>query len=256
MENKKIHLIENRDVGFFSGVNRIIGALVNLKKQKINLNNVSISWNNHLYQNDKDNLFTKYIAQTPSINGDETILLAADLVGDVMGAFMDSLTSKLCNSVLAELNYFQSRQYLERLSKSAAQQNSLGVLMRGTDHAQHGKVLEHNYFIECIDKKLNTGNFSNIFVATDEIKNLQLLVTRYGGLVTYNEGVLRSANGIPIHLCGYPDKSKLADDVLLDAISLTNCADLIVTSSNISHFAIYARYPRIFSYIDEHIEYK
>jgi hypothetical protein len=256
MENKKIHLVENRDVGFFSGVNRIIGALVSLKKQRINLNNVSISWKNRLYQNDEDNLFTNYIAPSPSLNGDETILLAADLVGDVMGAFMDSSTSALCNSVLADLNYFQSQQYLERLSRSAVQQNSLGVLMRGTDHAQHGNVLENKYFFECIDKKLTTGNFSSIFVATDEIKNLQLLVTRYGKLVTYNEGVLRSTNGMPIHLCGYPNKSKLADDVLLDAISLTNCADLIVTSSNISHFAIYARYPRIFTYIDEHIEYK
>jgi hypothetical protein len=29
-----------------------------------------------------------------------------------------------------------------------------------------------------------------------------------------------------------------------------------VTSSNISHFAIYARYPQSFTYMDKHIEYK
>ena len=256
MENNKIHLIEDRDVGFFSGVNRIVGALVTLKKQNVNLKNVSVVWKNRLYQNDEINLFLKFIAPTPSVEGDAIKLLAADLVGDVMGVFMDKATSELCYGVLEDLNYFQSHQYLERLSKSAVKQNSLGVLMRGTDHVQHGRVLDQKYYIECIDQKLNTGNFSSIFVATDEIKNLQLLINRYGQLVTYNEGVLRSINGMPIHLCGYPDKSKLADDVLLDAISLAICSDLLVTSSNISHFAIYARHPQNFTYIDEHIEYK
>ena len=218
----KILLVENRDVGFFSGLNRIIGALVTLKSKNININDVSISWNNRLYQNDVENLFAKYIAPTPSLHGGETTLLAADLVGDVMGAFMDSSTSDLCRSVLNDLNYFQSHQYLERYAKAVVQQDSLGVLMRGTDHIQHGRLLEQDYFLQCIDQKINTGNFSSIFVATDEIKNLQMLISRYGRLINYNDGVLRSTNGMPIHMAGYPNKSKLAEDVLLDAISLTN----------------------------------
>jgi hypothetical protein len=121
----KILLVENRDVGFFSGLNRIIGALVTLKSKNINLNDVSISWNNRLYQNDVENLFAKYIAPTPSLHGDETTLLAADLVGDVMGAFMDSSTSDLCRSVLNDLNYFQSHQYLERYAKAVVKQEAI-----------------------------------------------------------------------------------------------------------------------------------
>lgn len=255
MENNKIYLIEHRDVGFFSGINRIIGALVSLKRRNINIKNISVNWKNRLYQKGEENLFEKYIAPTPDYETGAISLLAADWVGDVMGAFMDAKTSQLCNDVLNDINYFQSQQYIERLSKATVHPNSLGVLMRGTDHAQHGTILNPNYYIQNIDKKLSTGKFSTIFVATDEVKNIQILRSRYGDLLTFNEGILRSTNGMPIHLSGYSDKSKLAEDVLLDSISLSNCSDLLVTSSNISHFAIYARYPREFTYIDRHITY-
>ena len=255
MENNQILLIEQRDVGFFSGVNRIIGALVTLKNRNVDIKKVSVNWKNRLYQNDEENLFLKYIAPTPNVEVGSNSLLAADLVEDVMSVFMEGAATQLCNALLHDINFFQSQQYLEPLSKANVRPNSLGVLMRGTDHAQHGAILNPNYYIQCIDQKLSTGKFSSIFVATDEIKNLQILSARYGNLITFNDGVLRSTNGMPIHLCGYPDKSKLAEDVLLDAISLANCTDLLVTSSNISHFAIYARYPREFTYIDRHITY-
>lgn len=256
MDSNQILLMEERDVGFFSGINRIVGALVTLKSRNIDIKkNVSVHWKNRLYQNDEENLFLKYIAPTPDVEAGANWLLAADLVGDVMGTFMEGITIQLCNDVLHEINYFQSQQYLERLSKANVRPNSLGILMRGTDHVQHGAILNSNYYIKCIDQKLSTGKFSSIFVATDEVKNLQLLIARYGNLITFNEGVLRSTNGMPIHLCGYPHKSKLAEDVLLDSISLAISSELLVTSSNISHFAIYARYPREFTYIDRHITY-
>jgi hypothetical protein len=72
---------------------------------------------------------------------------------------------------------------------------------------------------------------------TDEQQVVDIFQEKYGSKLYIND-VIRSNNQSPIHHSGFVDRKNLALDVMTDAISLSKCEEIIVTSSNIAGYTL------------------
>lgn len=252
----KLLIVETRVVGFFSNVNVIFTALQRLSKIGFKGENVYVQWNNPLYQDDNANLFERYFFK----NGDKSDLthtINAIDIGLPSGFFVDDNDDarNIINDILKSNLYFDSELYNNYKNTSVVKGRVLGVHIRGTDHTMHGQLLDIDFIMKKIDMDLDE-NYANIFVATDEEKNIKLLKNRYGDKLIYNQQITRSGDGTAIHFAGHKNKQKLANDVMLDCISLSLCSKIIMTASNVSGFALALNTNLIYHQIDRHLDYR
>lgn len=256
-------VIENRNEGFFSNFNLIVGSLSSLHDSEIK--NFYFQWNNHLYQDDKENLFDKYFykqnieavaVKCPNSNKfkfDKTCT-TVELAVHLFSFVTPIEVFKKMNSVLRIYNYFDNEIYKNCNKISAKRPKTLGVHVRGTDHGKHGKLLTLNDYFSKIDEKLNY-NYNNLFLATDETKTVKAFTDRYGSLVFTNSEIKRSETAQGIHFSNFTHKEKLATDVITDAISLANCEELIFTASNVAGHVLMLNPDIKHEQIDKHIEF-
>ena len=144
----------------------------------------------------------------------------------------------LTDNIIKHFNYFENPYYQTLKSNCAKRDNCLGVHVRGTDHWRHGPIVDLDTYFKFIDRKLFEESYTNIFLATDEVRVVQGFQSRYGDKVFTNDEILRSETADGIHLSGVPNKEKLIEDVMLDAISLSLCDEILITSSNVSGYAL------------------
>jgi hypothetical protein len=78
---------------------------------------------------------------------------------------------------------------------------------------------------------------------------------RYGDMIRTNDNVYRSNNGIAIHHSKFSNLEKLVTDVMSDAISLSKCDEILITSSNVAGYALMLNPHIKFDQIDLHIEH-
>jgi hypothetical protein len=251
-------LLQQRNVGFYSDFNLILASLLFYYKNEIEEFNVY--WTNNLYQKHTVNLFDKYFFKNKKIcqfsNQFDIVQTAADVGYDVYKAVTSHNTFVELYNVLKHYNYFENEQYINCKQKCTAQSNSLGVHIRGTDHIQHGQLLPLSYYFQEIDKKLKQNKRDVIFLATDEEKTIEQFALYYKDSVIYNQDIRRSNTDNAIHYSRFKDKEKLIYDVMRDAISLSLCDEILITSSNVSAHAVTLNPSIQYSYIDKHIVYK
>lgn len=249
-------VVQQRNAGFFSDFNLIVACLHYFYDNSIV--DFNVYWTSDLYQTTKQNMFDEYFFKNKKIHQFSNQF---DIIHDV-GVLGGSLWTHInehwkfekSHEVLKFYNYFENSVYKKCKDKCTKRNNSLGIHIRGTDHTQHGPLLDINEYYREIDKKLSNENYTSIFVATDELRILQACQQKYGDMVIYND-VHRSNTQQAIHLSNLPQKEQLAEDVLLDAISLSHCDDIIITSSNVSAYTLYLN-PKIkHTFIDRHINY-
>lgn len=255
-------IIQNRNCGFFSDFNTIVGSLNYIKKN--NIQNFYFVWENVFYQEKKYNMFDEYfykqnpyeyfedsLTNTAVDLGWKTIEAAEALLktkGDIFG--FEEL-----HQTLKHFNYFENPIFKQIKNKTFIKPKTIGIHVRQTDHWGHGQLLPIQYYFQKLEEKLN--QYENIFLATDEVRVVDEFMKRYGNRVYINQDIVRSDNHIPIHTGKYINyKEKLAEDVLLDAISLSLCDETIITSSNISHYIFIINPNLKYFKIDNHIFYQ
>ncbi len=118
---------------------------------------------------------------------------------------------------------------------------TLGIHWRGNEQ-NHSKghwfgPTEKQIFNQT-DKLLTTGEYSQIFVSTENTTYLNLMIKRYGQLVKYNNYPRSNSNIYkdPIRKDHY---FLLGKEILTDAIILSRCKGFIHASSNVSDFAAF-----------------
>lgn len=224
------------NAGFFSDFNVIIGCLDFILKNKIT--NFSFVWNNILYQSSKVNLFDIFFFKTKTYEEYDKTITAISIGATYYQPINPH--EKFLNSyeVLNYFNYFENSIFLDKKNKCVKRENCLGVHVRGTDHGMHGPLLNLNIYFDWVDKKLNENNYSYIFLATDEEQYVDSFHKKYGDKVITNNNITRSISNTAIHYSNYEDKEKLIEDVMLDAISLSQCEEILITSSNVSAYTL------------------
>jgi hypothetical protein len=235
-------VVQNRPVGFFSNFNTIVATLFHLEQQGIN--DIVVKWENELYQNHLYNLFDeffleqRYYPYASITNNKITNFCDATLTG---AGYFDFRLNKeklmLFNNILMKYKHFESRAYLECKKNVFIKPKTLGVHIRKTDHSEHGSILNTEKFTNLIDEKLNYGEVEHVFLMTDDFYTYNYFKQKYNESLITND-VYRSTTNIAVHHGTFPNKRRLAYDVLTDAISMTLCEQIIVTSSNISSYIL------------------
>lgn len=258
-------IVENRPVGFFSNFNLIAGSLNYIREN--NIDKFYVFWQNPFYQDQNYNLFDKYFFQQQPIQEFTVQKSAFDLGIDIncentitqprekgSSNCLNLLPSKKLHDTLKHFNYFENKIYKNCKNVCAKKTKSLGVHVRQTDHKYHGTLLELEKYFDEIDKKIN--DYDNIFLATDEIKIIELFEQKYQNKIYFNKNIIRSDNSDPIHQGKYfHHREKLAIDVITDAISLSLCDEVIITSSNVISYVFMLNPDIKYSKIDWHIKH-
>jgi hypothetical protein len=223
--------------GFFSDFNVALGCLDYIIKNDIK--HFSFIWNNSLYQDNTENLFDKFLFKNEVYDAYDVLIQA----GDIGGVYYQPVNphEKFLNSynILKHFNYFEENNMFNTLKRDCVKaENTLGIHVRGTDHWQHSPLLDIATYFKAVDKKLAEKNFTNIFLATDEEQNIEKFSRRYGNKLIVNNDIIRSSSLVAIHFNNYKNKEKLIQDVMLDALSLSQCEEILITSSNVSAYTL------------------
>ena len=248
----KYTINQNRAVGFFSSFNTIVGALKCLHDNSVE--NFYINWKNNLYQKDDTNLFDKYFYQQDVLVEDGDHYEATE-IGNIYDAIFDRQLFLHLNKILKLYKHFDNEIYKKCYQSCIKVDNCIGVHVRGTDHYQHGKLLDIEDYFSAVDSKIRNKGYKNIILITDEQEKVDVFKRRYGSILHYNENIHRSDNSIAVHYKGFNDLEKLVTDAMSDAISLSMCEEIIVTSSNVAGYALMINPNIKFDQIDLHIQH-
>ncbi len=260
---KNIHISHiNSGRGLFSEFFTILSGI----EYCINTgNNFYITWINELYSNSSENIFNKYFYQktdkteyfdenykftTPygqkfSVeikNSRQNKLELHNVLENYSKVIRTSglLDSDFIRSI--ETNYFQDTKVL-------------GVHKRGTDHSFHGEILSDEYFFEKIEIELNENQYEKIFLITDDLDSYKNFIEKYGSKLITTDSI-KSCDNLGVHFSKQDDREKLAQDVIIDSILLSQTNKKIVTQSNVSYFSIlYNLNYDNYEFIDNHIKY-
>jgi hypothetical protein len=228
---------QDSNAGFFSDFNVTLGCLNYIIKNDIK--QFSFIWNNSLYQDDKTNLFDKYFFKNKIYDTYDAVMQTREIGGTYYQPVTPHETLLNSHNILQRFNYFEENDMFNALKhKCMKAENTLGIHVRGTDHWQHGPLFDIDTYFNAVDKKLDERNFTNIFLATDEEQNIEKFTRRYGNKLIVNKDIIRSTSSVAIHHINYKHKEKLIHDVMLDALSLSQCEEILITSSNVAGYAI------------------
>ena len=113
----------------------------------------------------------------------------------------------------------------------------MGVHLRGTDHASHGRTLTVDQRLDQVESRLEHDRFDALFVMTDERGYLDAAIRRFGGMVRFLTGVERSASNAPLHHDRkVPNGTKILTDLVREAVLMSNCEDQVLARSGVSAF--------------------
>lgn len=128
----------------------------------------------------------------------------------------------------------------------AITERTLGVHVRLTTmsvHTQYVQVTIEDYFAE-IDRSLESGDYDNLYVATDNVESLIKMENRYASIIRYYPNLLR----LPTETIQNVDEWSWEYDMFfrrqfwqesfMEAMTLARCGGMICRDSNFSNAAI------------------
>jgi hypothetical protein len=127
------------------------------------------------------------------------------------------------------------------IQKLLGTKNVLGVHIRGTDFKgnfnNHPKLINIDDYIPVIKKAILDYKFDLLFLATDDQKILEKLLTIFPNIISYYEDVTRSSNELAVGFIDnnrYLHKYNLGLEVLRDMHTLARCQGFICGLSQVS----------------------
>lgn len=247
-------IVETRYEGFFSSFNLISASLLNMYEN--NIKEFNVVWTNPLYQTSNYNMFDIYFYKQNLYGNYDVVTTAHDLGVPLFSTFFTPIEVwKRINTAMNHYGCFDNEAFESAKTQSVENSNSLGVHVRKTDHTRHGVLLDDEYYFSKIDENLENDNYDNIFISTDDSNVIVTFKNRYGTKLFYNDDIIRNTGSISIHNSNYPDKEKLASDVMRDALSMTKCKKILITASNVAGYVLTVNPTIKYDHIDRHISY-
>tara|TARA_B100000073_G_scaffold234460_1_gene196013 strand:+ start:3447 stop:4961 length:1515 start_codon:yes stop_codon:yes gene_type:complete len=229
-----IKLIENSSRGFFSNYISILTSLRYFDSQGIDLNTVRVG----------STMFSLY--------GEPTNWISEKFVTDSGEQFNTQSSWDLsiwpnCRELdlLKYVKYIPFNTRIKKLLSSDTRDysNCLGVHYRGTDGVAHTHHVTVDKFLKSIDCELKNNSYDFIFLATDQSDIPKIFDDYFSDRVevVYNDHQ-RTMKKCGLHYAiddGYGSKSRVlsADEVLIDATTLSKCKTLVGKTSNITNYA-------------------
>lgn len=169
------------------------------------------------------------------------------------------------NYAKAFRKYFRESEDLEKYLDNSMihlKQNVLGIHVRGTDYKMNFKghpvaITTEQYLAET-RKLMNSENYSEIFLATDDASVIQLFCREFPGKVIYYKDTFRSENNEAVH-GSHSNRERhefmLGLEVLRDVYTLADCSGLVASVSNVPTLARVIKKARNMEYHDCRILY-
>ena len=152
---------------------------------------------------------------------------------------------------------------LNQFKSDIGNKRVLGAHLRGTDLMRHNGIpllsenntFDEYYYIKHLDKALKESSYDKIFVATDDMSILNVVLNEYGrDYVIYNEDCFRIEEELAKTLHKNPildthkfnwmfgnerenHKKRLAEEVILDVMCLSTCNALFSIKSGVAALA-------------------
>jgi hypothetical protein len=260
---KNIHISHiNYNRGLFSKFFTILSGI----EYCINTgNNFYITWVNELYSNYSENIFNKYFHQKTN----ETDRFDEEYQSITPYGQKFSVDIKNCKQNKIQLhNVFESyseviktsglldSDFIRSIETNYFQDKKvLGVHKRGTDHSVHGEILSDEFFFEKIETEINENQYEKIFLITDDLDSYKNFSEKYGSKLITTDSI-KSCGGLGVHFSKQDNREKLAQDVIIDSILLSQTNKKIVTQSNVSYFSIlYNLNYDNYEFIDNRVKY-
>lgn len=245
---KKISINCTRKNGFFSNMFELINLLHDLENSKqtdvgiIDVLNFSINYSN-CNKSCYDDFFINTVDNDIIINshncfysnrldtgfdykkiGTSDIFMNSDKRDRVKNLIDKYIHLK--DNIKEKIEYFVKNNF-------RPENKILGVHIRRTDHTSHGKFVDISVYID----KINESKCEKIYLMTDDENILTYMKSIFSGRIIYYPDVIRSTNNNAIHNQNF-DKYKICEDVIKEVYTLSKCDELIITSSNVSMYAI------------------
>jgi hypothetical protein len=113
----------------------------------------------------------------------------------------------------------------------------VGAHIRGTD-MRYAPTVPLESYIQQLDNMVSENDQIRIFIATDQQQYIEILKKRYGDRMFFQD-CLRSHNAMNQQTFKREDKSKLGEEVLIDALLLSSCDFILKCPSAVGEFAHY-----------------
>ncbi len=225
--------------GFCSIVNQIIDVSI-LHNKKYNNFNVNINepqvlklFNTKFKYNNEEIYDASVFFLEQFFSGQINNTHNAHTIGDIN----DLKNKKLALDSILEIKKELLDQFKDELFELFQGEPFLGVQIRGTDKVTEINEVPIENIFKHVDSFLNNNKLKKIFLATDDIKYLNLMISRYGkNIVKYNSFNTFSTDSKPLHMVSNRDNINL--EVLRDVYFLKNSNFLYYTYSNVGHLAL------------------
>lgn len=145
------------------------------------------------------------------------------------------LKNKVLNSIL-RIKDNKLTTFNRKFVDFGITEKTLGIQIRGTDKKTELSELDMSIIIKKVDDYFNSMEIENIFLATDDIKYLNLLKKRYGDLVLYDDTIHISSNDKPLH--NLENRDIINEEVLSSVYILSKCNHFLYSFSNVSLLAL------------------
>lgn len=136
--------------------------------------------------------------------------------------------------------------------------STLGIHCRGTDYnvgsKNHPVIVTAEDYFEIIDEVLERGNYTRIFLATDDANRLSEFIEHYGDKLCYYQDVERTTGNEGVHF-SIVNREKhhyqLGAEVIRDVYTMASCDGFIAGMSEVSICARIAKRAQNKKYSDE-----
>jgi len=250
-----INLIVNTNHGLFSNVLCAMSALHYADDNNLNLN---INITNNRYTDNNENIWDLLFNQPKLINpeSENTLIDNWTPYGCTFCSTLNETNAILYQNLLKKYDIIRQKDI--DICKNFFQGEDLtkviGIHKRGTDHYLHGSFIPLDRYFNSIDEEIEKNKYEKVFLITDEEETVNLFIQKYGRNLIYTDS-FRSTDSRPIHDYSFKNIGNRLFDVYHDALKLSLCDKIIVTSSNVSAFSIIANNNK-FKYIDTDIVYR
>jgi len=176
-------------------------------------------------------------------------------IGNIYSFSHDKNLSEELHKILIKYGHFDNPIWKKCNEESVYKENTIGVHVRRTDHFLHGEFLDNELYFRVIDSKLKDNNYRNILLITDEHQVVEEFVSNYGDMILLNKNIYRSEDKNAIHYKYLENLDSLAQEIMIESISLSRCEEIIISSSKGSGYSLMLNPQIKFEQIDRHINY-
>lgn len=145
------------------------------------------------------------------------------------------LKNKVYSGVL-QIKSEKNKVFEKKFQNLGISDKTLGIQIRGTDKKTEIPEPSSDVICKKIDYYFDNTNVENIFLATDDLKYLNLIKQRYGDIVVYDDTIQISSDDTPLH--NLPNRDLVNEEVLSSVYILSRCSHFLYSFSNVSLLAL------------------